>query len=472
MKILLAASEVAPIIKLGGLGDVIGSLPKALEQLGVDADVIVPFFSTANISGIKIYRTIELHVPFGNDSRLVEIYKTKLPGSNVDVHLLKNEDYFHLGGESAFLNNIKEAEMFSFFSKAVVEYIKARFNTYDLVHCHDWHTGLITHLLVDELGKERPATVFTIHNLFYQGLADEGVVKEAGIAPGSHPLIDYDIKDHNLNLLYQGITSSDWVTTVSESYADEIKTRTFGGRLSQTMVDVEHKLTGILNGIDYASFPRLFNKRNWDGVKSIQKEELQEKLKLRKNHSSPLFSFISRLDPGQKGLDILYVSIAHIINNGGQFVILGKGDTRWERKFEELSHNRGYKNKLIVKIGFDSKLANDIYSASDFFIVPSKYEPCGLTQMIAMHYGTVPIVRSVGGLKDTVINGENGFSFSAYSSLELNRAIDRALETYSKKDVHKSMIEACLDRDFSWGISAQKYADLYTKVIESHNKTW
>ena len=464
MKILLAASEVAPIVKLGGLGDVIGSLPIALEKIGVNADVIVPFYPTAKVEKLKVYKTLDLEVPFDNETHNVEIFKTKLPGSNVDVFLLKNSKYFALGGANAFLNNPSETEMFSFFSRAVVEFVEAEFNTYDVIHCHDWHTGLVTQILRDELHEDRPATIFTIHNLFYQGKAEVELVKELGFSPGSHPLIDYDIKDGDLNLLFQGIGSADFITTVSENYAEEIKGRTFGKDMADTLRVRSSKLTGILNGIDYSFFPRDFNEMDWKKKKAQHKKELQERLGLRPSNG-PLFSFISRLDPSQKGLDILYVTLPHIIDNGGQFVLLGSGDKGWEKKFVDIAAEKKYQGKMSMNIAFSVDLANQIYAGSDFFFVPSKYEPCGLTQMISMHYGTPPIVHGVGGLKDTVDNGETGFVFDNYSSLSLNQAIDRAFKLFFHPEKYDKMVERTLAKDFSWAKSAKKYKELYEQVI-------
>ena len=437
MKILLVASEVAPIVKIGGLGDVIGSLPKALEKIGVNADVIVPFYPKAKTEKLKV---------------------SKLPGSNVDVLMLKNAEYF------ASAKN--ETEVFTFFDKAVVEYIKSQYNTYDLVHCHDWHTGLITHLLQEELHAERPATLFTVHNLFYPGTGDPALVRKVGISPGTHPLIDYDIGDGDINLVYQGITSSDYVSTVSESYAEEIKTEEFGSYMAEILQSRKDVLKGILNGIDYSVFKRDFDKSDWKEKKDEHKKELQKEMGLEVS-DKPVFSFVSRLDPGQKGLDILYVSIPHILDSGGQFVLLGTGAKEWEEKFTQMAEEKKYQGDLSINIKFSGELANKIYSGSNFFFVPSRYEPCGLTQMLSMYYGTPPIVRKVGGLKDTVRDGENGFVFDEYSSVQLNKAIDRSFRIYEDKEGYKKMVEIALDTDFSWDKSAKKYVQLYEEIINS-----
>ena len=470
MKVLIAASEVAPIVKLGGLGDVIGSLPKALEKVGVNADVVVPFFDNAKLEDRDVYKSLDLNIPFGGENNQVEVYKTKLPGTNVDVFLLKNYKYFSKGGREAFANNISETEMFTFFDMAVVEYVKSEFNTYDLVHCNDWHTGLITHLLNDELGLERPATLFTIHNLLYQGKGGVDLVKDVGIYPGEHRLIDWDVSDGDLNLILQGITSSDYVNAVSPTYAREIVTQEFGKELSEVIKGREGRLTGILNGIDYSQFPRNYDSGNYASAKKSYKEDIQKELKL-ENFRKPTFAFISRLDANQKGLDILIKIVPEIVKNGGQFVLLGTGDKEWEANFAKLNEKEGLEGNVSVNIKFDVELANQIYAASDFLLVPSKYEPCGLIQMIGMWYGSLPIVHEVGGLKDSVTDGVNGFSFDTYSSGRLLSAVQRAFKVYGTH-LMDSMIENAMKTDFSWDKSALEYKILYEKVVKLHEESF
>jgi len=467
MNILLAASEVAPIIKIGGLGDVAGSLPLALEKIGVDADVIVPFYPIVKTEGLPLYKSFEISVPFNEESNNVEVYKSKLPNSDVDVILLKNDKYFMLGGQDFYAKNVTETEMFTFFSKAVVEYIKSQFNTYDVVHCNDWHTGLITHLLKDEIGEERPRTLFTIHNIMYQGIGGLDTVWKAGIVPGEHPLIDWDISDGDLNLMLQGITSSDYVNTVSESYAEEILTKEFGGPFYEILQGRKARLSGILNGIHYSYFPRNFDENNFKNIKDKNKEELQKELGLEVDKNKPLFSFIGRIDPGQKGLDILYTVVEGILDKKGQFVLLGTGDKAWEQRFKVLAKKKSIKENFSCNIMFDTQLANKIYAASDFLLIPSKYEPCGLIQMISMWYGTIPIANNVGGLKDTIEHDKTGILFSEYSSKALIEAILHAFKVYYEdKDLFNKMRSNALEQDFSWEKSAEKYKDLYQKIVE------
>lgn len=465
MKILLAASEVAPIIKIGGLGDVIGALPKALEKISVNVDVIAPFFPSAKIEGLQLYKSFDLHVPFANKNNVVEVFKTKLPNSNVDLYLLKNEEYFVAGGSSFFANNITETQMFAFFDKAVVEYVKSSLNTYDIVHCNDWHTGLVTTMLKDELGNERPRTLFTIHNLNYQGIGGPALLRDTGIIPGEHPLIDWDLADGDLNMMQQGVTSSDYINTVSPSYAKEILTMEFGSGFDDILKSREGRLSGILNGIDYSAQPRSYDINSAEEGKKEAKKVLLERLKIAPEYKdTPVFSFIGRIDAFQKGLDIIFESLREFLKQDAVFILLGTGDKNWEEKLVELSQDRTIDDKFSCNIMFDIELANLMYAGSDFLVVPSKYEPCGLIQMIAMWYGTLPVVHDVGGLKDTVKNGETGFVFNRYSSQALLTSMKEALSVYRTEKMQK-MILASMKKDFGWEQSAVEYKKLYERIL-------
>lgn len=465
MKVLLAASEVAPIIKIGGLGDVIGALPKALEKISVNVDVIAPFFPSAKIEGLQLYKSFDLHVPFANKNNVVEVFKTKLPNSNVDLYLLKNEEYFVAGGSSFFANNITETQMFAFFDKAVVEYVKSSLNTYDIVHCNDWHTGLVTTMLKDELGNERPRTLFTIHNLNYQGIGGPALLRDTGIVPGEHPSIDWDLADGDLNMMQQGVTSSDYINTVSPSYAKEILTMEFGSGFDDILKSREGRLSGILNGIDYSAQPRSYDINSAEEGKKEAKKVLLERLKIAPEYKdTPVFSFIGRIDAFQKGLDIIFESLREFLKQDAVFILLGTGDKNWEEKLVELSQDRTIDDKFSCNIMFDIELANLMYAGSDFLVVPSKYEPCGLIQMIAMWYGTLPVVHDVGGLKDTVKNGETGFVFNRYSSQALLTSMKEALSVYRTEKMQK-MILASMKKDFGWEQSAVEYKKLYERIL-------
>jgi len=325
--------------------------------------------------------------------------------------------------------------------------------------------------------------------------------------PGQHRLIDWDLEDGDINMMLQGITSSDYVNTVSVSYAHEIVTKEFGGGFSDILRGRSGRLSGILNGLGYSEFPRYYDVHDAVGEKSKCKQNLLKKLGLNslrsiKNSededSVPLFSFIGRLDPDQKGLDILYEFIADFndLDFGevspekptklessessessespknpessakpkAQFIILGVGDPVWEKKFKKLAEDR---SDVSAQIVFDTSLAQEIYAGSDFLLVPSKYEPCGLIQMIAMWYGTLPIVRGVGGLRDSVSDGVTGFVFGGYSAEALQKAVGRALQAYYKKDRLERMVKNAMQEDFSWEKSADKYKALYERAVRS-----
>lgn len=465
MKILFVASEVAPIIKLGGLGDVAGSLPKALEKIGVDVTVIVPYFPFAKTENLRVYKNMELNVPYGGEINPTGVFSTKLPDSNVDVVLLQNSKHFHSYEKTWKVSTKEESELFSFFDRAVVEYIKCEFNTYDLIHCNDWHTGLIMPLLVDELELERPATLFTIHNLMYQGKGSVEIVRDVGIVPGEHPIIDFDIADGDLNMIQQGISSADFVNTVSPTYMKEILTGEFGGELADVLDARVGRTQGILNGLDYSSFPRTYDEKTWITEKPRIKKALLEKLGLDTDAERPLFAFVGRLDPYQKGIDLVHQIIPHMLQKGANLVLLGTGDTEWQDKLLALSNDARYSPYFSAQILFDKDLAEQIYAGSDFLLVPSKYEPCGLIQMIAMWYGSLPIVRATGGLKDSVEEGINGFLFDKYSAQDLIDVVDRAFSTYYGRDMAK-MVSNAMMSDFSWDKSALQYKELYKKVIQ------
>ena len=472
MKVLLPASECTPIVKLGGLGDVVGSLPKSLTKLGVNTDVIIPFFPIAKVDNVKLLHVIDLNVPFAGENNIVEVFKTKLDQSDVDIYLLRNNNYFGSGGKFAFENKVSETEMYAFFDRAVVEYVKAEFNTYDIIHCNDWHTGLITHLLDDEIGETRPKTLFTIHNLLYQGVGDTDLVRNVGIVPGAHSLIDWDIADGDINMMQQGITSCDYISTVSPTYAAEIMTKEFGGPFYDILKARKDRLTGILNGIDYSYFKRDFDINNYKEAKKREKMQLLEKLhmepfdgsELSPNWDKPLFCYIGRIDVYQKGLDLMYEGVKHIVKNGGQFVLLGTGNKEWEKRYTELEKTGEFSHNVRCKIMFDEALALKIYQASDFIVIPSRYEPCGLIQMIAMHYGTVPVTRDVGGLRDSIENGKTGFKFETFKLADLTEALDRAFFAYKSEEFDKMVVDT-LNKDFSWEKSAIEYKILYESML-------
>lgn len=464
MKILFAAAEAAPIVKMGGLGDVIGALPKALSSIKIDCDVIVPFYTTVDINKYPLYKHLDLTVSYGGKTYLSQVYRGKLPDSDVDIFLVKQDEFFDI--KKGYIVN--EVVPYSFFCRAVVAFIKEGYNTYDIIHAHDWHTGMLPHMLNDALGDSKPPVVFTIHNISYQGNTEMSILKDMDVDPSVHPSVLYDIQDGFLNFMQEALMNADYISTVSPSYASEILFSDISGDFSTILYDRRGRLTGILNGIDYKVMTRDFDINNWQIKKKNHKTDLLQKLKLT-NIDLPLFSYISRLDPNQKGIDIMYASIETIVKEYGFFVLLGTGDKNWEGKLTQLEKdlNNKYGNKVSVNITFDTALADEIYRASDFFFVPSRFEPCGLTQMMAMYYGALPIVRDTGGLKDSVIDSVNGFKFKTYSSEELIQTVKRAMTFYSNNQAFEQMVKTALNADFSWNASALEYKKLYQTVLQS-----
>lgn len=474
LKVLLCASEVAPVIKIGGLGDVVGSLPKALATIGVDADVVVPFFPTAKVDNLQLYKSRTLRVVYDTITYEVEVWATKLPASDVDLYLLKNDSFFATGGKDAFLNTPNETQIFAFFDKCVCELIKSRFNTYDVVHCNDWHTGLVPHLLSEELGASRPASIMTIHNISYQGTGAPSVITDVGLVTSEHRSLEWDVSDGDLNLLMQGIMSADFINTVSPSYAHELIAEVDSSQIGQVLTARKDRFLGILNGLDYQVFPRQLSVSNWQQQKQTSKIELRKELDMSGDREGPIFSMISRLDPNQKGLDILSEVVPDIVALGGDFILLGSGDKVWEEKFTELANrlNETHGRKAVsVSLLFDAGLANRIYQGSDFFLIPSKFEPCGLTQMIAMWYGAVPVAHAVGGLKDSIKHGRTGFLFEDYSSQALLASIQKCFNIY-KSPAHSAIVEECLKQDFSFDKSAKLYKELYEKAVQLRKDTY
>lgn len=419
MKILFVASECTPIAKVGGLGDVIGSLPKALEKRGVHTKIILPFYELIQQKIWKPKLVLELN-------KETKIYKTKLPRSDVEVFLVYNKQYLSTGPvyleKTAFVNKSKEIERFLFFSRTVYQLLKhPKFWKPDIVHCHDWHTGALVSSIKHQVSRNKSGTVFTIHNLANKGKIGGGT------------------------LIGEGIINADKVSTVSETYAKEILTKEYGEGLENLLKKRKKDLIGILNGIDYEFWPR-------------PKNILDKKT----DHKNPKFGLVARLTD-QKGINLVLPLVPNLIEQeGAQFYFLGRGKEEYEKTLISLA--KKYPGKVKVKIGFDEKLAHKIYEQSDFFLMPSLFEPSGLGQMISMNYGTIPIVRATGGLKDSVQHLKTGFVFEKPTSKALFSAIKLALQYFKNPIKIAKIRKNCLAEDFSWTKSAKKYKQLYENL--------
>jgi starch synthase len=470
MKILFVASEMTPLIKVGGLADVVGSLPKALRARGHDVRVIIPEYglfdrSTFSLKSVKN----DIRYSYLGDEQTFSLAETEYAG--IPVYAVRNQYYF---GYPEIYSKF-DLDHFFFFSRAVYQLLPDLAWQPEIVHCHDWHTALLAMWLKSPRGPY--SCVFTIHNLGYQGafypdfMASHGLKKYWDSAPTALLPLPH-------NFMAQGILKSDLVTTVSDTYAREITTPQMGVGLDALLRYREKNkgLVGILNGLDV---------RDWDpasdqflpvnyGPDSLKKRllnkaALQRVAGLPVNGEIPLVGLVQRLDE-QKGLDILGPAMETILQeNGVQFVILGRGRDNYEALVRDLALKNP--QKVAGIIGFEEPLAHLVYGGADMFLMPSRFEPCGLGQLIAMRYGALPVVRHTGGLVDTVpeFNGDltsgNGFVFHEYSAAGLSRAVRKSVAVFQNRAAWQKAVQRVMRLDFSWQSSAQKYEEAYRRVI-------
>ncbi|WP_297639279.1 glycogen synthase GlgA [uncultured Clostridium sp.] len=475
MRVLYVAGEANPFIKSGGLGDVLESLPKKICKSGVDARVVIPKYKDINEElkdKLKFIKWFVVNV--GWRKQYCGIFEYDCDG--VKYYLLDNEYYF---GRDGIYGYVDDGERFAFFTRAVLEFMKEIDYQPNVVHCNDWHTGMIPVLLNLEYKKDLfysdMKTIFSIHNLKFQGIFDKNILSE---------LFGYDLEpyyngslafDNGISFMKGGIMYADRISTVSYSYVEEIKSSEFGERMDWCLNERDEVLNGILNGIDYKEYNpntdsliyRTYGKENVEYGKEENKIKLQKVLGLKVNENIPLIGIISRLT-SQKGFDLIVTMIDRILQRDVQIVILGTGDYHFEEHFKQLEYR--YKEKVSSNIIFDNELAHKIYAASDMFLMPSLFEPCGLGQLIALRYGSVPIVRETGGLKDTIFafnkySGQgNGFSFKNYNAHEMANTIEEALDAFQNKPLWKSIVRQALESDNSWDKSARDYLKLYKSI--------
>ncbi|WP_288481039.1 glycogen synthase GlgA [uncultured Clostridium sp.] len=472
MKVLYVGGEANPFIKSGGLGDVLGALPKELVKNGVDARVVIPKYKNINKelnNKLKFIKWFMVKVGWRN--QYCGIFEYDYEG--VKYYLLDNEYYFRREGMYGYVD---DGERFAFFTRAVLEFMKEIDYQPDVIHCNDWHTGMIPVLLKLEYSRHLfycdMKTAFSIHNLKFQGTFDKNILTE---------LFGYDLEpyyngslafDDGISFMKGGIMYSDIISTVSNSYVDEIKSVEYGERMDSILNERAYALHGILNGIDYDEYNpendkfiySQFNRNNYEQGKKENKINLQKELRIKVNEDIPIIGIVSRLT-SQKGLDLIVSMIDRILQRDVQLIILGTGDHHFEEHFKNLQYR--YREKVSANIFFDDSLAHKIYASSDMFLMPSLFEPCGLGQLIALRYGSIPIVRETGGLKDTIsafnkYTGKgNGFSFKNYNAYEMVNIIEEALDTFKNKDVWNSIIKQALDSNNSWEKSAKDYLKLY-----------
>lgn len=478
INVLFAVFEAVPFIKTGGLGDIGGSLPAAVNKAGGNMRVILPKFqSIPEEYKAKMQHVADFRVPLGWRSQYCGIETLKLNG--VQYYFIDNEYYFKREAPYGYYD---DGERIAFFAKAVLESLQHLPDFFpQILHCNDWHTAL-TPVFLREQYMEDPRyrqirTVFTVHNLKFQGIFPEFCLGDILGLQDSKAARDQLIRGDTINYMRGALRYSDRLTTVSPSYAQEICTEFYGEKADDIFRDRRSVLSGILNGIDTAKYdPRTdpalaanFNLRNWKAKKRENKEQLQRELGLTVNGDLPLIALISRLT-GQKGLDLVNYIMPELMRADVQFAVLGVGEQRYEDAFRYFAS--AFPGKAAACIRFDEGLSHRFYAGSDMILVPSLFEPCGLTQMIAMRYATLPVVRETGGLRDSVVpynkyTGEgNGFSFANFNAHELLQTIWNALDLYynDRPDWDRLALQA-MHADFSWKKSAGAYLALYEDLL-------
>ena len=475
MKVLLVASESHPFIKTGGLGDVMGALPKSLTDLDIDVRVVIPKYKEIKDEfkdKLKFIKWIMVRV--GWRSQYCGIYEYKHNG--VTYYFLDNEYYFKRDG---IYGHYDDAEKFAFFDRAVLEFLKEIEWKPDVLHCNDWQTGMIPVLLkleyINDEFYRNIKTVFSIHNLYFQGIFPPDILPEL-FGYDHEPFRNGSLELHGgVSFLKGGINYADQVSTVSETYAYEIQTPEYGETLDGLLRCRSYALKGIVNGIDYEEYnPKTdkFISKNYSvddlSGKEISKEQLQSDLGLTVNKDIPIIGVVSRLTH-QKGCDLIINILDRVLQRDVQVVVLGTGDYLYEETFKNFQFR--YPGKVSANIMFDNSLAHKIYAASDMFFMPSLFEPCGLGQLIALRYGALPIVRETGGLKDTIspynkYNGVGtGFGFRNYNYSELMNATEHALDVYNNKDTWRSLVLQAMNSNNSWEKSAKEYKSLYSGLM-------
>ncbi|HEV2971867.1 MAG TPA: glycogen synthase GlgA [Pirellulales bacterium] len=486
MKILLAASEAVPFAKTGGLADVCGALPTTLAKLGHKTALIMPAYRQVLEGGYGLERLgVELAIPIGRKTVSGRLLKSRLPGSDVPAYFVEQPQYFdrdHLYGNSNqdYRDN---CERYVFFSRAVLETIRHLNLEVDLLHVHDWQTGLIPAYLKIEYrgvpGFEQIASLLTIHNIAYQGTFWHWDMVLTGLDWKYFNWRQMEFFG-NLNLLKTGLVFADAINTVSPRYAEEITTAPLGSGLEGVLQHRRGVLSGILNGVDYSQWnpaidPHLTPEYGVENVrdgKAANKAALLAELNLPRDNAAPLIAFVGRLVE-QKGIDLLIQVIQEwVLTSRAQWVVLGTGDGKFQEQLQMLAQR--HPQKVAVRLQFSDPLAHRIEAGADLFVMPSRFEPCGLSQMYSLKYGTPPVVRVTGGLADTIVDtteetlaagSANGFTFHEQSPQALSAAIKRAVAYHARGDAWLRLITSGMKEDWSWDRSAKQYAALYDATV-------
>lgn len=479
-RVLWVSPEAVPFAKTGGLADVAGTLPPVLSRRGVVCGLILPKYACVSAAKVSLKQVAKFHVPMGMGEVDSGLWEGVFPDRKTPVWFIENDRYFNrealYGTPSGDYGD--NAERFAFFCRAVLEAIPFLPWKPEILHLNDWQTGLIAAYLRtlyrDSLGKEL-RTVFTIHNLAYQGLFPKYVLPMTGIGweEFHHEKLEYY---DQVGFLKAGLVYSDRLTTVSPRYAEEIQTEAFGCGLEGVLRRRKSDLRGILNGIDPSEWnpasdselPANYTARTLERKNEIKKI-LQAEVGLPKRSDVPLFGMVTRL-ADQKGLDLLAAVFDALMEEDLQLVLLGTGEERYHRMMQD--RRTAHADKFAAALRFDAKLAKWIYAGSDFFLMPSRFEPCGLGQLIAMRYGTIPVVRKTGGLADTVPDcsedpeGGLGITFEAYEPKSFQEAVRRALAVYRDPALKNTLARRAMEKDFSWDASAERYRDFYLELLK------
>jgi starch synthase len=496
VRVLLASSEVVGFAKTGGLADVVGALPRALAKRGDLAAVVMPLYSACRRAGVPVERTgIVLPVPMGDRVLACRVWRSHLPGCNVPVFLVEHAPYFERDDPSAGRGLYQTAspggdkrdywdngERFVFFCRAVMELVPHVGFPVDVLHANDWQTGLVPvylrELYRSNPGYQRLRSLFTIHNIAYQGSFPRELLNFTGLPQSLYN--PGQLEHYGFNFMKGGIVFADAVNTVSPTYAREIQTAEYGCGLEGLLTTYHWKLSGIVNGCDYS---------HWDPAtdghiaatytpetvfenKPLCKAALQKRFGLSEDPKSPLLGVVARL-VAQKGIDLVLSAAGGFLDLGCQLVVLGDGDRDYQNQLQWLRDR--HPNQVGVYVGFNEALAHAIEAGSDLFLMPSRYEPCGLNQIYSLKYGTPPVVRATGGLADTIVNSteENlaagtatGFSFQAYTASALYDTVKWALKLMRDRPADfRQVVRTAMAQDWSWDRSAAEYEALYRRVI-------
>lgn len=481
LKICLATSEIAPLAKTGGLADVSAALAGFLQRNGHDVRVLMPRYSAIDVGALDIAPVDSMQnlpIRFGARDIRYSIDTTVLPGTSVRIHLLRCPEFYDRA--AIYTTDADEYLRFALLSRAAIEMCQNMGFAPDIFHCHDWHTGLIPLYLKSRYAWDRlfsaTRSVLTIHNIGYQGIFDARVVANLGLDGAEHELHQNDLAHGHINFLKSGVLHADFLTTVSPTYAREIQGEEYGMGLQDLLRARSDKLVGILNGVDYDEWnpvtdpliPQNYSRNRLAGKKTC-KRALMANLELGGDLEQPLVGMVTRLTP-QKGIDLIRTAMPALLQERSfSLAVLGSGEPQYESFFDWLQQT--FPGRVSFRRGFNNQLAHWIEAGCDMFLMPSRYEPCGLNQMYSLRYGTVPIVRETGGLADTVhfydsqTSTGNGIVFRQYDETGLRWALNIALDLYENRTVWRRVMKNGMAADFSWEKQGQRYVDLFRRLV-------